>query len=244
MTVRPRRPTADREALLELLLAEEDLAPAPAGIPKRPADDELVLSYAQERLWFLQQLEADTEALSIRAAVRLRGPLDLGALRRSLDDVIERHSTLRTTIASLDGRPVPTVADHAVMPVVVDDVRSDPDPERRLRTILLEEAQRTFDLATELPVLVRLVRLGDDDHVLSVVMHHVAAGRLVVQGVLRGPRRRSTPRTSRARQPALATPPIEYARLCRLAAVVDRGRQAGRAARLLAAAAPGPAADL
>lgn len=169
----------ERQQLLQLLLAEEGLAvtdndaivaQVPGGTP--------VLSYAQQRLWFLQHFETETAALSIRTAHRLRGHLDMLALRSSLDAIVARHDSLRMLITSVAGEPVPVVSDNALAPLHVDDLRSITDraaQQRRLDQIMALEANRTFDLAHDLPLFIRVVHLGHDEHVLSVVMHHVAA---------------------------------------------------------------------
>ena len=166
----------DRRALLELLLAEDGFdIPRVEPIPQRDPEAEAVLSFAQERLWFLEQLEEDTAALSIRAAQRLRGPLDVDVLRRSLDAIFVRHDILRTHIDVVAGVPKPQILDATQMPFVIDDLRGDDDAESLLARALAEEAQRTFDLETQFPIMVRLIRMTDDDHVMSVVMHHVAS---------------------------------------------------------------------
>lgn len=165
----------DRQALLELLLAEEGLRVEDATIPRRPPGGSDVLSYAQERLWFLHQFEADSSALVIRTAVRLRGALDVDALTTALDGVLARHAILRTLITAVGGEPRPAPADVRTMPLIHDDLTAAADPEAALARVLHEESRRTFDLAVDLPVLCRLVELADDDHVLSVSIHHVAA---------------------------------------------------------------------
>lgn len=167
---------ADRRALLEILLAEEGLVqPVAASIPRRDPDTTSVLSSAQERLWFLDQLDEQSTALTIRAAVRLRRHLDVGSLCRSLDTLLARHSSLRTTISAVEGSPRPQLLDHSSMPLVIDDLGVGTDPDDAISQLLQDEAQRLFDLERDLPIATRLLRLADDDHVISVVIHHVAA---------------------------------------------------------------------
>ena len=168
----PSNASADREALLALLLAEEGIEVTSSAIGFRDPDQPAVLSYAQERMWFLDQFEEDTAALGVRTAVALHGPLDVPVLRRCLDEIARRHDVLRTVIVGDAGRPRPVVLPVAPMPVVEHDVHGDLG---ELARILEREAARTFDLAHEPPVLVTIVRVGDDHHVLSVVMHHIAS---------------------------------------------------------------------
>jgi amino acid adenylation domain-containing protein len=167
---------AARQALLELLLAEEGLASGGAGsIPRRDPETAPVLSFAQERLWFMHQLESDTSALCVRAAVRIPIAIDIDALQRSLDSIIARHSSLRTLIGNAGGEPKPHVIENVPMPLIVDDIRGEEHPDERIARVLDEEARRTFDLEGELPIMCRLVRVADHDNVLSIVIHHVAA---------------------------------------------------------------------
>jgi amino acid adenylation domain-containing protein len=169
---------ATRRALREMLLAEEGIErDAPAVLPRRDPADPLVLSYGQERLWFLEQFESDTAALAIRTAVELRGQLDVEVLRPCLDAIVERHASLRTLVTTVDGDARPRVVDEGTMPFEVDDLRAWPEHDRHLGLdrILAEESKRSFDLERELPIHVRLVRLGDERHVLSVTIHHFAS---------------------------------------------------------------------
>ncbi|MDP1794036.1 MAG: condensation domain-containing protein, partial [Acidimicrobiales bacterium] len=164
--------SSDRDALLELLLAEEGIAIQRSGVRRRDPGHPAVLSYAQERMWFLEQFETDTVALGVRVVVALHGSLDRLALRRSLDEIFRRHDVLRTVIVTESGEPQPVVLPLASMPLVERDVDGDLDA---LAEIVADESVRTFDLEQEPPIVVTLVRVADDHHVLSVVMHHVAS---------------------------------------------------------------------
>ena len=85
---------------------------------------ELRLSFAQERLWFLNQLEPDNPFYNMSMALRLRGPLDTDALERSLNEIVRRHEALRTTFAAVDGEPVQLIAPSLTIPLPVLDLRS------------------------------------------------------------------------------------------------------------------------
>ncbi len=169
---RPDDAASDRDALLELLLADEGIEQTRSGISPRDASQPAVLSYAQERMWFLDQFETDTAALAVRVAVALHGPLDVAALRRGLDEIFRRHDVLRTVVVATSGEARPVVLALDSMPVRELDVDGD---DEALAAVLAEEAARTFDLEREPPIVVALVRVADEHHVLSVVMHHIAS---------------------------------------------------------------------
>ncbi|MFJ1596418.1 amino acid adenylation domain-containing protein [Streptomyces sp. NPDC088261] len=128
------------------------------------------LSSAQQRLWFLDQMEGPSATYNIPLALRLTGPLDHEALRLALTDLTARHETLRTVFPTHEGTPhqhiLPPAA--AALPVV-------PATEESLPALLAAEAVRTFDLAAELPYRASLLRLGAEEHVLSLVVHHIAS---------------------------------------------------------------------
>ncbi|MGZ4792155.1 MAG: non-ribosomal peptide synthetase [Ilumatobacteraceae bacterium] len=169
---RPDDASAHRQALLELLLAEEGIDIAGPAIARRELSRPPVLSYAQERMWFLDQFETDTAALGVRVAVDLRGVLDTTALRRSLDEIFRRHDVLRTVILGDSGQPRPVVLQRCEMPLLLEDADGD---DAAIASLLAREAARTFDLEHDPPIVVTLIHVTDEHHVLSVVMHHVAS---------------------------------------------------------------------
>lgn len=176
MSIADSDSAASRRELLAQLLAEEGIEVADtASIPRRDPDAERVMSYAQERLWFLQQFDDDTSGLSIRAAERLQGPLDLDAIRSVLNELLQRHESLRTLIDDEGGVPRPRLVECSEMPLITDDLRSAPDIDAALVNVLKTERARTFDLSSDLPIMVRITRTADDEHVLSIVVHHVAS---------------------------------------------------------------------
>ncbi|MBO0675928.1 amino acid adenylation domain-containing protein [Mycolicibacterium sp. S2-37] len=147
---------------LEPLVAQQ----RPAVIP---------LSFAQNRLWFIDQLQGPSPVYNLAVALRLRGPLDTDMLAAALADVVARHESLRTVFDAPEGIPRQVVVDpeHADFGwQVVDATRW---PKSRLEEAVEETALRTFDLATEIPLRSRLYRVGDDDHVWVAVVHHIAA---------------------------------------------------------------------
>ncbi|MGX1647821.1 amino acid adenylation domain-containing protein [Streptomyces celluloflavus] len=130
------------------------------------------LSFAQRRLWFLHRLEGPSATYNMPWALRLRGSLDVEALRAALADVIERHESLRTVFPETDGEPY----QHILEP---DEARPElpvvPVTEPELRPALDAAARHGFDLSTEVPVRAGLFRLADDEHVLLLLIHHIAS---------------------------------------------------------------------
>ena len=139
--------------------------------------DELPLSFAQQRIWFLDQLQPGSSAYTITARRRLRGPLDVDALTQALTDLVRRHESLRTTFPSNDGTPVQRIAepDLVTLPVVrLDDVA--PGERAAAAWRLVEEhAARPFDLARGPLFRPLLIELGPDEHELCLSVHHMVA---------------------------------------------------------------------
>lgn len=128
-------------------------------------------SFAQRRLWFLDRLHPASPLYTIAEAFRLRGPLDIGALQRALDGVARRHDALRTRIVEAERETLTQVVDEDVrVPLRVAEA-----DEAGLDACLVEEARRPFRLAEDLPVRALVVRLGREEHVLLLTIHHAAA---------------------------------------------------------------------
>ncbi|WP_173915161.1 non-ribosomal peptide synthetase, partial [Streptomyces barkulensis] len=145
------------------------------GARLRPADPRpgrLPLSYAQQRLWFVQQLEGPSATYNIPLALRLTGPLDVAALRAALADVVERHESLRTVFAEDGHGPHQIILPTAGHPAPsVEPVRTD---EGELPRMLREAADHAFRLDSEPPLRAHLFATAPDEHVLLLVMHHIA----------------------------------------------------------------------
>jgi amino acid adenylation domain-containing protein len=136
------------------------------------------LSFAQERLWFLDQLQPGNATYNVPTAVRLRGRLARGAFRRALDAVVERHEALRTTFERRGGEPVQVIAPELRVPVPVADLArlaAGPSQEAEVRRLAAAEARTPFDLAAGPLVRATLVRLGPDEHALLLDMHHAVS---------------------------------------------------------------------
>ncbi|HEY0604396.1 MAG TPA: amino acid adenylation domain-containing protein, partial [Herpetosiphonaceae bacterium] len=148
--------------------------------PIRPAprDGALPLSFAQQRIWFLDQLQPGSATYNIPAALRLGGTLDVAALVEGLSMIVARHEALRTTFATTDeGRPVQIIgpAQAVALPLLDLQKLTEVAQDTEVRRLIHEEAQRPFDLHHGPLLRATLLRLADTDHVLLLTMHHIVA---------------------------------------------------------------------
>ena len=153
---------------------------APAGGPELvpvPRGGELPLSFMQERLWFLDQLDPGSTAVNMSLAVRVRGALDPDRLERALAALSARHESLRTSFRAAGGSPVAIVAAHSGL--ALRSVQRPGLPQEQRELVALEEAQaeaaRPFDLAAGPVARASLLSFDRDDHALLVTVHHIAA---------------------------------------------------------------------
>ncbi len=154
-------------------LLEDAAGEVETSIPRRAPGAALPLSFAQERLWFLDRFAPGGSAYNVPNAIRFRGDLDVDALAGSLRAVVRRHEMLRTAFREdVEGRPFQVVSAEVDLPLPVIDLSGDPDGLRRLA---MEEALRPFDLGRAPLLRAVLFRLGEAEHVLLVTFHHVAA---------------------------------------------------------------------
>ena len=137
----------------------------------------LPLSYAQQRMWFLSQLDGVSEAYHIPQSLRIQGELDRVALRRALDRLIVRHESLRTTFATVDGTPVQCIGDaqSSRFALVEHDLRGHAAAFEELRALSVQESRSAFDLQTGPLVRGRLIQMARDAHVLLLTMHHIVS---------------------------------------------------------------------
>ena len=138
-------------------------------------DGELPLSFAQQRLWFLNQFEPDSPFYNIPAALRLRGQLDTVVLEQSLNEIVRRHESLRTGFKSAHGEPVQIIAPFQHFNLEFEDLSGLTEEEKkvRMRELTAQEACRSFDLLSNSLLRVRLLRLETEAHVLLLTMHHI-----------------------------------------------------------------------
>ncbi|HEX9939796.1 MAG TPA: amino acid adenylation domain-containing protein, partial [Longimicrobium sp.] len=151
-------------------------AAAPAAIPARGAAS-APLSFAQERLWFLDRMEPGNAFYNLPTAVRLRGALDEAALERALGEIVRRHEALRTVFAEADGSPVQVIVPFGGFALPVEDLSAlgEADREAAVTRRAGEEAARPFDLSAGPLFRAALLRRGDEDHVLLLSMHHIVS---------------------------------------------------------------------
>ena len=146
-----------------------------SSIERAPRDQELKLSFAQQRLWFLDQLQPDSPFYNIPAAIRLTGPLNLTAFEQTLNEIVRRHEVLRIAYLIVDGQPMQVVTPADTLNVPVIDISHLPEAEREkeLQRLIEDEAQRPFHL-WEVPLLrTTLLRLDEEHHVTLFTMHHI-----------------------------------------------------------------------
>ena len=141
-----------------------------------PRNARLPLSFSQQRLWFLNQLEPESAAYNEPRAYRLSGVLDVAALQIALDQIIARHEVLRTTFVAVDGNPAQIIAEARSIELPLIDLRAWPDSgrEAEARRLLAENVRRPFDLARDMMLRVMLLRLDEREHILLAVNHHIA----------------------------------------------------------------------
>ena len=163
-------------AAVEAALKAGQGVQAPAMV-KVSREGELVLSYAQQRLWFLDQLEPNSSSYNIPAAVRLRGTLDIAALEQSFGEIIRRHESLRTRFGVVDGRPVQLIEETPDFSLPVIDLSTLPEQEREVeaRRLATEELQGSFDLREGPLLRARVLQLGAEEFVLLCTMHHIVS---------------------------------------------------------------------
>ncbi|MGE0127977.1 MAG: amino acid adenylation domain-containing protein [Blastocatellales bacterium] len=168
--------SSEKRKLFDLYLKQEGVTLSELMIVAQGRDsDHFPLSFAQQRLWFLDQLEPGNPLYNNPAAIRLHGPLNLTALEQTLNEIIRRHEILRATFAMVDGQPVQTIVPnlHLAFPVV--NLQGMPDPEGEAMRLATEEARRPFNLS-EWPLLrVKLLKLAEEEHVVLLTMHHIVS---------------------------------------------------------------------
>ncbi|WP_164019479.1 non-ribosomal peptide synthase/polyketide synthase, partial [Pyxidicoccus trucidator] len=167
------------EALASAIESSTRSTPASSLPPLRPASREeaLPLSFAQQRLWFLDELEPGSPLYNIRAAVRLRGVLDTSALERTFAALVRRHESLRTTVHSEQGRASQIIHPEGHVALARVDLSTLPPQQREAEVLRLayEEALRPFELTRGPLLRTTLLRLSDTEHVLLLCMHHIVS---------------------------------------------------------------------
>ncbi|MDV2992203.1 MAG: Tyrocidine synthase 3 [Chroococcidiopsis sp. SAG 2025] len=135
----------------------------------------LPLSFGQQRLWLLSQLEPNNPFYNLPAAVRLTGLLDVAALEQSLDRIVQRHAALRTKFVTVDGQGFQVIDPVLNLSLPVVDLRSHPTREAQVQKLARQEANRPFNLDRDPLLRVMLLQVGDTEHVLLLTMHHIVS---------------------------------------------------------------------
>jgi hypothetical protein len=149
--------------------------------------ERIPLSFAQQRLWFLAQMEGVSQGYRLRTGWRLSGDLAVVALARALDRIVVRHEALRTTFVQIEGEPVQRIGAIAESGFLLreDDLRQRPDAEEELGRVIAEEAVAGFDLEAGPLIRGRLVRLEASEYALLITMHHIVSDGWSMEVMLR-----------------------------------------------------------
>jgi hypothetical protein len=198
----PETPTA--AGLAQQLAHAQAARPALEPLP-RPS--QIPLSFAQRRLWFLDRLEGPNPTYNIAVALRLTGSLDYAALETALGDLVERHESLRTLFPEIAGTPHQLILEPANARPSLSVV---PVTEATLAEALSAAARQSFDLSSQIPLRAHLFTLGSDEHVLVLVLHHIAGDGWSMAPLARDLKRAYAAR-SQGKLPELGPLPVQYA---------------------------------
>jgi amino acid adenylation domain-containing protein len=173
----PLASEAKRHLIEQYLRGEITQATRADSIPRRRAETRPQLSFAQERLWFLDQLMPGSAVFNVPMAVRLSGVINTDALQRAVNEIVRRHEVLRTCFATIYGEPSPVVATHTDTCIEVIDLTSyeSAAAETESRRLVKAAALSSFDLAHGPLVRTRLLKLSDRESIFVVTMHHIVS---------------------------------------------------------------------
>ncbi|WP_442949189.1 amino acid adenylation domain-containing protein [Nostoc sp.] len=148
-----------------------------ANIERISRSQNLPLSFAQQRLWFLAKLEPNSPFYNIPAAVRLQGQLNQEALQQSFNEILRRHEGLRTNFHTIEGQPVAVISSATPLPLPLVDISELPSSQQQasVRQLAYFEAQQPFDLNSDFLLRVKLLRLGEQEYIVLLTMHHIAS---------------------------------------------------------------------
>jgi amino acid adenylation domain-containing protein len=179
LTERLRAQIAERKQELLEFLREYDQSSAFSIPPilRRSTRNPAPLSFAQERLWFLEQLESGSAAYNICRATRLSGKLNFFALESSLNEIVRRHEVLRSVIRVADGQPIQVAEPPYELKLSVVDLRAVSDIElgAHIRNRIQQEAETPFDFAAGKFLRAELLRFGNEEHILILATHHIVS---------------------------------------------------------------------
>jgi hypothetical protein len=168
---------AKQRLLAERLRGRTNLSNTLTEIASSPRPERLPLSYAQQRLWFVNQLEGTSTEYNMPVALRLRGELDVEALQRTINTIVARHESLRTHFAPQEGEPVQVIAPEVRIALAVEDLTNLSADEQKatVQVGLRQEWNEPFDLEHGPLLRMKLLKLGEREHVLLRNMHHIVS---------------------------------------------------------------------
>ncbi|MEM7401115.1 MAG: amino acid adenylation domain-containing protein [Pseudomonadota bacterium] len=179
--------TPEQRAQFEKRLAERGVVTSQQShaISARDTSKETPLSFAQQRLWFVQQFDSNNSAYNAGSALRLRGPLNVNALNQALTKIIERHESLRTAfVRAKNGQPEQRILNPSQINLEALDASMDINNESGLDLVIQKVLQEPFDLSKP-PLRLALYKLNDADHLFIIVTHHIISDRWSVMVFLR-----------------------------------------------------------
>ncbi|VEP16803.1 Amino acid adenylation domain protein [Hyella patelloides LEGE 07179] len=204
----------EQEKLLLLLLSEEGInltVKKEKIAPRQHQINTISLSYTQEGLWFLSQLEPDNPFYNLSAAVSLMGNLDVIALQQSLTEIVGRHEILRTNIVTIDDRPVQVINANSTISLSTIDLKACPPSSQsaEVEKVAAQVSQQPFDFKNDTLVRFTLLELAENNHVLLITIHHIISDGYS-WGILIQEIGELYQAFSQKKFPALSNPPIQY----------------------------------
>ncbi|MBD1924287.1 amino acid adenylation domain-containing protein [Microcoleus sp. FACHB-831] len=169
-----------RRALLELLLKEQGVeASSNQRIPRRQESDSIPLSFAQQRLWFLEQFDPGASAYNLTGAVLFKGQLNVAVLEQSFNAIAQRHEALRTNFTNVDGKLIQAIAPadacHLNLTIIDLTQLAPNEQQATIQRLAIEEDRQPFDLEKELLLRTKLLKLDAQQYVLLLTMHHIVS---------------------------------------------------------------------
>jgi amino acid adenylation domain-containing protein/FkbM family methyltransferase len=177
LTAEVRTALNAHKAEILVMLSQASALRQEAPLRRLSRDGDVPLSFAQQRLWFIDQLEPGSALYNVPTAWRIRGKMRVALLQQCFNEIVQRHEVLRTRFKALDGRPVQEIAPAVMVTLPLVDLTDRREAEREDEALRLisEEARRPFDLVTGPLLRVLLVRLTAEDHVVLVTLHHIVS---------------------------------------------------------------------
>ena len=164
----------DRKAEI-LAFLQDTASSARIQIQPAPREREMPLSFAQQRLWFINELEPNSSTYNMSRAIRLKGQLDIASLEQTLQEIIRRHEALRTNFISHNGQPMQVIQDSYSWQMTSIDLQDLPTSEReaKIQQLATVDAEKPFALNTDYPIRATLIISSEAEHILLLTMHHI-----------------------------------------------------------------------